>query len=96
MKGERALITVRRDWLSLGYHMFVSDHPPTAIGDDFILFSACVLDVHSPHGLFIKSDSKDAEDAKARFFIPWKYIEGIMWSDDPNASKRRLGFGDKE
>ncbi|MBZ5609623.1 MAG: hypothetical protein LAP38_15285 [Acidobacteriia bacterium] len=92
MAGELALITVQTSWLRLGYFHFLTERTPDKIGDDLAYFTVWVLDAHSYHGVFVRSARKDASDAKSRAFIPWKYIEGILWLEDPDSAPKRMGF----
>jgi hypothetical protein len=93
MEPDVAILTIRSNWLSLGYqHFIVAESGGHKLTDDLIYFEIGVLDTHGGHGILVESARADSSESKARAFIPWRYVEGILWLQDTTLAIRRIGF----
>jgi hypothetical protein len=94
MKPRRALVVLQADWSRLRLSEFLREGEIEETAG-LIEFMVDVLDVHNVHGLFVRSfHREEAGGSGSEVFIPWKYVEGILWPDDLRRMEQRAGFHD--
>jgi hypothetical protein len=93
MVGKRAVLVLSPEWLNTSLCQFVSEGDAKS-KRGLLVIIVDVLETDNAHGLFVKSTLKE-RIGDSEIFIPWKYVEGIVWNDDPNIS-RRFGFSADE
>jgi hypothetical protein len=91
MIAGRALVTVSNSWMDLGFESLLGDTQGRGTGE-FVILRVLVLESGDSHGLFVQSTSTDETAAKCKIFIPWKYVEGILWNEDFEEIETRMGF----
>ena len=53
-----------------------------------------VIDTRNSRGILVRSRQKQEIGGRgSELFIPWKYVEGIVWPDDIAEIENRIGFG---
>jgi len=78
MTKKRALIILQQSWLKLNLHQFLDKYKPDAQA----VFIVDVLDMGYQQGLCVSSVAADLAFGTSEIFIPWKYIEGLVWNDE--------------
>ena len=90
MVGKRAVLLLREEWLRMNLYQFLGRDE--AIPQNGVVATLVdEQDAHNPHGLFARSVAGKHELGVSEIFIPWNYVEGIVWNDDPDI-KKKFGF----
>jgi hypothetical protein len=87
-----ALVLVQGSWpgLRLFYKFLHEDQP-----DDNKFVSLLGSALAGDHGVTVKSlrsDNPKFRFSQARVFIPWRYVEGILWHPDIGGMQAEAGF----
>jgi hypothetical protein len=97
MPAQRAIVVVQWKWLAMtGLSALLMEDPLAADdGSGLVRFVAVVLSTDHLHGLICRSSLADTTRlklSKSEVMIPWKYVEGVAWTDDLVVEKGKTGF----